>query len=177
MEMLEDVSVWAPTCSATTGGCRTVLVQQVSIRRRDYQFRCVWRRQGDKRDRLRIFNSAAAAYKFVIRMCGECPWQGSNRIMLRQGWAILAQRLQLKTVDVFHNSAREASLALQQANAKILWLRIETRQVARWNEMVEPMEVLKPKAWDSIAARAEAYCDALDAHSEKRWIPSAEAKS
>lgn len=151
----------------------------MSIRRRDYQFRLVWRRHGDKRDRTRVFDTATAAYKFVVRLCGERPWQGCTRMALRQVWATLARRLQVKTVDVIQHTIRVASLTMRETNnagKAIEWLRIETRQVARWSEMVEPMEVLKPKAWDSIAARAEAYCDELDAHPEKRWIPPGEGQ-
>ena len=148
----------------------------MAIRRRDYEFRLVWRRTGDKRDRRRIFATPLATYKFIVRLCGERPWQGATRMGMRQIWAILAKRLQLKTVDVIHHPIRAASLALRDANKDVIWLRIETRQVAQWTEMVEPMEVLKPKAWDRMAARAEAYCDELDAHPEKRWIPAEEVE-
>ena len=148
----------------------------MAIRRRDYQFRCVWRRQGDNQDRCKVFDAAPAAYKFIIRMCGERPWQGCTRKSLRQVWAILAHRVHGQTVDALHYPTREAALLLQGGNAKILWLRIETRQIAQWTEMLDPMDVLKPKSWDNIAARAEAYCNELDAHPEKRWIPFAETE-
>lgn len=149
----------------------------MSIRRRDYQFRLVWRRQGDRVDRKRVFDTPSATYKFIIRLCGEQPWQGSTHLGLRQLWAIVAKRLNTPTTVQFEHSTREVAVLLQSLNKKILWLRIETRQVAAWSEMLNPMEVLQPKAWERIAARADTYCDELDAHPEKRWVPASEVKT
>lgn len=145
-------------------------------RPRDYQYRVVWRRKHDKADRKKVFNRGRDCYRFVLRLAGEKPWHGASRVYMRRVWAFLSKQMNVPTAAVMDYSARDAMIALREGNAKVAWMRIEMRQVGAWTEMVDPMEVLKPKTLVKMRAKAEAYCDFLDEHPEKRWIPPVETK-
>lgn len=141
------------------------------INRRLFQYRLIWQREGDRYDRRRVFNNARGCYLFVLRMCDKEPWKGTGRVTLRRSWALLAHQMNVPVADVMKYTAREACAALQAGNRPVAWLRIETRQVGAWHEMVEPMETLAPKKFAQSVVVAAAYCDELDQHPERRWQP------
>jgi hypothetical protein len=143
------------------------------LKRRDYQYRLVWRREGDLHDRRKVFNAAQPTYKFITRLAMESPWRGAGKVFLRRSWAFLARRLQVPMAAVLGYSTRDAVQALRDNNPKLVWLRVEMRQVAPWVEMLNPLDILRTKNTAKAEARAEEYCDYLDTHPEKRWNPEA----
>lgn len=143
----------------------------MGIKKNDYQYRVQWYRTGDKEKSSKIITHSSRAYRLCQQLASDTPWRGTNPRKLAQMWVALSRVMGLTLPEVLHYKTRDAALALQRNNRKIEWLRIEMRQVGQWTEMVEPLEVLKPKQWAKWAKRMDDYCDYLDEHPELRWTP------
>jgi hypothetical protein len=139
------------------------------MRTLNWEYRIVWRRQGDSQDRKKIFATTRSLYTFLLRVGTQTPWKGMGKGQLRAACLILAGLLDTPIASLLSQPIREVTARITGTHKPILWLRVEQRQVMKWVEVGDPLVTLRPATYGRQEARIEAFCDELDKHPEQRW--------
>jgi hypothetical protein len=136
-----------------------------------FEYRIVWRREGDRQDRTKLFATTRPLYMFLLRLGTQEPWKGMGKRKLRAACLILSQRLEVPLESLLQEPIRKVVAGITAANKAILYLRVEQRQVMKWTEVGDPLVTLRPVTYDVYEQRMEAFCDELDNDPTQRWVP------
>lgn len=145
-------------------------------RRFDYQFQLVWKYQGEQRPRKFVSDSASVILRMLRRIGTDEPWLGVTPTQLKRAWAWVARRRQVPFEAIAAMGPKQTLLALRDSYPPLEFIRVESRQVAKWGEVLDPLTTLAsnrtPKADQQkrdLVASVEAMDRAtLDAW---RWVP------
>lgn len=148
-------------------------------RRFDYQFRLVWKYQGEQRPRTFVSDSASTMLRMLRRIGTDAPWLGVTPTQLRRVWAWVARRRNVPFEAIANMPPSAALLALRDSYPPLEYIRVESRQVAKWTEVLDPLVTLAtpstPKAdqkkLDLLAQVAAMDRATLDVW---RWVPTDE---
>ena len=151
-------------------------------RRFSYQFRLVWRYKGQRRIRTLVSDRPDVVLRMLRRVGTDEPWMGVTSIQFRRCWAWLARRLGVDFAAVADISPRQALLSLRDSFPPLEYIRVESRQVAPWTEMLDPLQSLRTPGTPKADAKKVATLTLAERMAREktldtwRWVPNDESE-
>lgn len=154
-------------------------------RKFSFQFRLVWRYKGQRRERKFVSERPDAVLRMLRRVGTDEPWMGVTPTQFRRCWAWLARRLGVDFAVVADISPRQALLSLRDSFPKLEYIRVESRQVAPWTEVLDPLQSLRTAGTARSDAKRELVLEVAEdmfndpdrARLDKwRWVPNDESE-
>ncbi len=115
------------------------------MRRRQFkqQFRVVWRYKGQKQERQVISDNPSTVLRMLRRVGTTTPWMGTTTVQFRRAWAWLMRRLNVPFEAVAEIPPKNVLLQLQASFPQLEYIRVESRQVAPWVAVIDPLLTLQ----------------------------------
>lgn len=147
-----------------------------------YQYRLVWKYQGQKSVRKLIASSPTTILRMLMRVGTDEPWMGINPTQLKRTWAWLARRLNVNFDAVADVTPRNALLGLRDSFPALEYIRVETRQVAPWVEFLDPLVNLRTPSSDKMDTKRLATLAEVEGMTRAeldawRWVPTDESQA
>lgn len=145
-------------------------------RRFNFQYRLVWKYQGEKRPRTFVSDSASTVLRMLRRIGTDAPWMGVTPTQLKRSWAWVARRRGVPFEAVAEMPPRDALLALRDSYPPLEYIRVESRQVAKWSDVLDPLQTLKTPSTTKGDQQKQALIESVEQMSREqldawRWVP------
>jgi hypothetical protein len=150
-------------------------------RRFNFQYRLVWKYQGEKRPRTYVSDSATAVLRLLRRIGTDEPWMGVTPTQLKRCWAWIARRRGVPFEAIADMTPKQALLALRDSFPALEYIRVESRQVAKWNEVLDPLNSLRTDATARGDRQRQELIDTVEQMAREqldawRWVPDEQAQ-
>lgn len=145
-------------------------------RRFNYQFRLVWKYQGEARPRTFVSDSQSTVLRMLRRIGTDAPWLGVTPTQLKRAWAWVARRRGVPFDAIADMRPKETLLALRDSYPPLEYIRVESRQVAKWGEVLDPLDLLKTASTAASDKKKQATIDEVEQMTREqldawRWVP------
>jgi hypothetical protein len=146
------------------------------------QYRLVWKYEGQKHPRILVSDNSNSILRMLRRVGTDEPWMGVTPVQFKRCWAWVARRLNIDFGAVAHMGPREALLALRDSFPKLEYIRVDSRQVAPWVELIDPLESLRTMSTGRADQKRLALFEEAESMSEEelaawRWTPDPEREA
>lgn len=148
-------------------------------RRFTFQFRLVWKYVGEQQPRTYVSDSASTVLRMLRRIGTDEPWMGVTPTQLKRTWAWVARRRGVPFDAIAEMRPRDALLALRDSFPPLEYIRVESRQVGTWTEVLDPLATLVSSKQSRVDQKRLATLAAAEAMSRAeldawRWVPTEE---
>lgn len=145
-----------------------------------FQYRLVWKYQGEKNVRQYVSDRAFAVLQLLRRVGTKEPWTGCTETQMKRSWAYLARRQGVTFEVVAELGLKQALLNLQATFPKLEFIRVEMRQVAEWTTVIDPMRKLATVYTERAGVKRAKTLSRIEALTREqldawRWIPEPNA--
>ncbi len=128
------------------------------------EYRVIWGFKGDAYTMRKVSQQKSSALRTLIRVGTSTPWLGWTLGKLKRAWWMLAKQNGELPLDVIAGlSLRDAVLGIQGLRKPVDWIRVESRHVGQWTEVIDPLRVLKGPTTNKRFALKEELMDRIDA--------------